>query len=70
MKFVDDDDQSADIHTLQNALDYLYGLSVMRQLPISITKCFAMIVDRQPSIDVKISINSISLPYVTSYKLL
>ena len=36
----------------------------MWQLPISITKCFA----RQPSFDVNIYINSISSPYVTSYK--
>ena len=35
-------------------------------MPISITKCFAMIIGRQPSFDVSISINSISLPYVAS----
>ena len=35
---------STDIHTLQDALDYLSSWSVMWQLPISITKCFATIV--------------------------
>ena len=52
-------------HTLQ---DYLSSWSVRWQLPISITKCFAMIIGRQPSFDVNISINSISLPCVTSCK--
>ena len=40
----------------------------MWQLPISITKCFAMIVGRQPSFDVRLSIDRISVPYVTSCK--
>jgi len=38
------------------------------QYQLGPTKCFAMIVGRQPSFDVKLSIERISVPYVTSSK--